>query len=53
MRDEREESSFRLGFVVDADVQTRNGKPALYVVRRIHEVIPLDGGEDGGSANGT
>ncbi len=48
----REENPFRLGFVVDADVQTRGGKPALYVVRRIHEVIPLDDAEDDRSENG-
>ncbi len=38
----REENPFRLGFIVDVDVETRNGKPALYVVRAIHDVVELD-----------
>lgn len=50
---EREENPFALGLVVDVDVQTRRGKPALYIIRAVHDVVPLDTGDEDRDPEGT
>lgn len=38
---------FRTGFVVDVLVQIVDGKPKLYTIQELHEMVDLDDGESG------
>jgi hypothetical protein len=38
---EADDNVFKKGFVVDANVETRNGKPVAYRVTNVHQVIDL------------
>jgi hypothetical protein len=39
---EAEDNVYKKGFVVDVNVEMRNGKPAAYRVTNVHQVIELD-----------
>lgn len=44
---EADENVYKKGFVVDVNVQTKNGRPTAYSVKHVHDVIDLpDGDED-------
>ncbi len=54
----REENPFNLAFIVDVDVGTKRGRPVMYIVRKVHDVIRIDddeeratGGRDGNSSD--
>jgi len=38
---EAEDNVYKKGFVVDVNVKMVNGKPAVYAVTNVHEVIDL------------
>lgn len=40
------QSPYELGFTVDVDVQTVNGKPRAYRITAVHDVFPLDETDD-------
>ena len=35
------ENIFKKGFVVDVDIETRQGRPVAYRVKNVHQVIDL------------
>ena len=44
---ESEDNVYKKGFVVDVNVKMVNGRPSVYAVTNLHEIIDLDDGSDG------